>query len=48
MFLVAFLGYGLTGLGSFAFHSTLRYPMQLWDELAMIYSTCLVRSLRSG
>ena len=42
VFLVAFLGYGITGLGSMAFHTTLKYHMQLWDELAMIYSTCLV------
>ncbi|KAA8566785.1 hypothetical protein EYC84_009885 [Monilinia fructicola] len=28
--------------GSFLFHSTLKYPMQLVDELSMIYTTCLM------
>ena len=27
-----------TGLGSFAFHGTLLYSMQLWDELSMVWS----------
>lgn len=27
-----------TGVGSFAFHSTLRFSMQLWDELSMVWS----------
>lgn len=30
------------GTGSFLFHSTLKYPMQLVDELSMIYTTCLM------
>ncbi|KAF7951890.1 hypothetical protein EAE96_007187 [Botrytis aclada] len=42
VFLVAFLGYGAVGTGSFLFHSTLKYPMQLVDELSMIYTTCLM------
>ncbi|EGD86661.1 hypothetical protein H112_05167 [Trichophyton rubrum D6] len=42
IFQVAFLGYLLVGLGSFLFHSTLKYPMQLVDELSMIYTTCLM------
>ncbi|OKL60227.1 hypothetical protein UA08_04625 [Talaromyces atroroseus] len=42
VFLVAFLGYLLVGTGSFLFHSTLKYPMQLVDELSMIYTTCLM------
>ncbi|EPE32368.1 alkaline ceramidase [Glarea lozoyensis ATCC 20868] len=42
VFLVAFLGYLLVGSGSFAFHSTLKYPMQLVDELSMIYTACLM------
>lgn len=42
IFFVTFAGYLLTGLGSFAFHSTLKYPMQLVDELSMIYTTCLM------
>jgi len=36
------VGYLLVGTGSFLFHATLKYPMQLVDELSMIYTTCLV------
>ncbi|KAL3420759.1 alkaline phytoceramidase [Phlyctema vagabunda] len=42
IFLVSFMSYMLVGSGSFAFHSTLKYPMQLVDELSMIYSTCIM------
>ncbi|EMD01248.1 hypothetical protein BAUCODRAFT_29697 [Baudoinia panamericana UAMH 10762] len=42
VFFVAFVGYLIVGLGSFAFHATLKYPMQLVDELGMIYTTCLM------
>lgn len=42
VFLVAFIGYLLVGTGSFLFHATLKYPMQLVDELSMIYTTCLM------
>ncbi|KAK5168093.1 alkaline ceramidase ydc1 [Saxophila tyrrhenica] len=42
VFFVAYLGYLLVGAGSFAFHATLKYPMQLVDELSMIYTTCLM------
>ncbi|KAF4556973.1 Ceramidase-like protein [Elsinoe fawcettii] len=42
IFLVTFIGYFLVGTGSFAFHATLKYPMQLVDELSMIYTTCLM------
>ncbi|KAJ9668705.1 alkaline ceramidase ydc1 [Coniosporium apollinis] len=42
IFLVTFIGYLLVGIGSFLFHSTLKYPMQLVDELSMIYTTCLM------
>ncbi|KAF2740007.1 alkaline ceramidase-like protein [Polyplosphaeria fusca] len=42
VFLVAFVGYLLVGSGSFAFHASLKYPMQLVDELSMIYTTCLM------
>jgi len=42
IFLVAFIGYGIVGTGSFLFHATLKYPMQLVDELSMIYTTCLM------
>ncbi|MCJ1273724.1 hypothetical protein MMC21_001517 [Puttea exsequens] len=42
IFLVSFIGYLLVGTGSFLFHATLKYPMQLVDELSMIYTTCLM------
>ncbi|KAH9838958.1 Ceramidase [Teratosphaeria destructans] len=42
IFFLAFIGFLLVGSGSFAFHSTLKYPMQLVDELSMIYTTCLM------
>jgi len=42
IFLITFVGYLIVGSGSFAFHSTLKYPMQLVDELSMIYTTCLM------
>ncbi|KAF3393028.1 Alkaline ceramidase 3 [Talaromyces pinophilus] len=42
VFEIAFYGYLLVGTGSFLFHSTLKYPMQLVDELSMIYTTCLM------
>ncbi|KAJ5297611.1 hypothetical protein N7508_007860 [Penicillium antarcticum] len=42
IFIVSLLGYLVVGTGSFLFHSTLKYPMQLVDELSMIYTTCLM------
>ncbi|KAL2207143.1 alkaline phytoceramidase [Sarocladium strictum] len=42
IFAVAFLGYAAVGTGSVLFHATLKYPMQLVDELGMIYTTCLM------
>ncbi|KAF1968376.1 alkaline phytoceramidase [Bimuria novae-zelandiae CBS 107.79] len=42
VFLVSYIGYLLVGTGSFLFHATLKYPMQLIDELSMIYTTCLM------
>lgn len=42
IFFITYFGYLLVGSGSFAFHSTLKYPMQLVDELSMIYTTCLM------
>ncbi|OLN92899.1 Alkaline ceramidase 3 [Colletotrichum chlorophyti] len=42
IFLIAYLGYLIVGLGSTAFHTSLKYPMQLVDELSMIYTTCLM------
>ncbi|KAK3696545.1 alkaline ceramidase ydc1 [Vermiconidia calcicola] len=42
IFFITFFGYLVVGSGSFAFHATLKYPMQLVDELSMIYTTCLM------
>ncbi|KAK7951908.1 alkaline ceramidase-like protein [Apiospora aurea] len=42
IFFVAFMGYTVVGMGSTFFHATLKYPMQLVDELAMIYTTCFM------
>ncbi|KAF5546758.1 YPC1-alkaline ceramidase [Fusarium napiforme] len=42
VFVIAYLGYLLVGCGSFAFHATLSYPMQLVDELSMIYTTSIL------
>ncbi|KAI0404959.1 ceramidase-domain-containing protein [Xylaria palmicola] len=42
IFFITFIGYILVGCGSTLFHATLKYPMQLVDELAMIYTTCFM------
>ncbi|KAK4039792.1 ceramidase-domain-containing protein [Parachaetomium inaequale] len=42
VFILAFLGYIVVGLGSMAFHTTLKYEMQLADELPMIYTVCIM------
>lgn len=42
VFIVLYLGYMIVGLGSMAFHATLKYSMQLADELPMIYTTCIM------
>ncbi|KAJ9157579.1 Alkaline ceramidase 3 [Pleurostoma richardsiae] len=42
VFVVGYIGYLIVGLGSMAFHSTLKYSMQLADELPMIYTTCVL------
>lgn len=42
IFEIAYFGYFLVGFGSFMFHTTLKYPWQLVDELNMIYTTCLM------
>ncbi|PSR91935.1 ceramidase [Coniella lustricola] len=42
VFIISFLGYMVVGLGSMAFHATMKYSMQLADELPMIYTTCVV------
>ncbi|KAF8514763.1 ceramidase-domain-containing protein [Gautieria morchelliformis] len=36
-YFASFAGFGLVGIGSFAFHATLLYEAQLADELPMIY-----------
>ncbi|KAF7507232.1 hypothetical protein GJ744_010790 [Endocarpon pusillum] len=41
-FLVGFISYLAIGLASFCFHTTLKYSTQLLDELAMIYTTCIM------
>uniref|UniRef100_UPI00358E40CF alkaline ceramidase 3 n=1 Tax=Myxine glutinosa TaxID=7769 RepID=UPI00358E40CF len=41
-YLVAFLGLAVVGIGSWWFHMTLLYQMQLLDELPMIYSCCIL------
>ncbi|XP_072900373.1 alkaline ceramidase 3 isoform X4 [Hemitrygon akajei] len=40
-YLAAFLGLAAVGIGSWCFHMTLKYEMQLLDELPMIYSCCI-------
>uniref|UniRef100_F6WLB3 Alkaline ceramidase n=1 Tax=Ornithorhynchus anatinus TaxID=9258 RepID=F6WLB3_ORNAN len=40
-YLAAYLGVTVVGLGSWCFHMTLQYEMQLLDELPMIYSCCV-------
>lgn len=42
VFAVAYAGYFAVGIGSLSYHATLKYPMQLVDELSMIYTTCLM------
>jgi dihydroceramidase len=42
VFVVGYAGYLLVGIGSFMFHTTLKYEWQLFDELYMIYTTCLM------
>ncbi|KAL2068082.1 hypothetical protein VTL71DRAFT_16180 [Oculimacula yallundae] len=42
VFLLGFISYLVIGLGSVCFHTTLKYPMQLLDELSMIYTTCIM------
>ncbi|KAH6627961.1 ceramidase-domain-containing protein [Chaetomium tenue] len=42
VFALVFLGYIVVGLGSMAFHTTLKYEMQLADELPMIYTVCIM------
>ncbi|TGZ79692.1 alkaline phytoceramidase [Ascodesmis nigricans] len=47
IFTVTFCGLLCVGVGSFLFHATLWYSMQLVDELSMLYTTLLVCWLAS-
>ncbi|XP_066555671.1 alkaline ceramidase 3 isoform X1 [Amia ocellicauda] len=40
-YVFAYLGLTAVGIGSWCFHMTLQYKMQLLDELPMIYSCCV-------
>lgn len=42
IFVIAYIGYMIVGMGSTAFHASLKYSWQLVDELSMIYTTCLM------
>ncbi|KAH8782858.1 ceramidase [Diaporthe sp. PMI_573] len=42
VFLVAYISYMIIGLASFIYHASLKYWMQLFDELSMIYTTCIL------
>lgn len=42
IYLLSLIYMAFTGLGSIAFHSTLKYEMQLWDELSMVWSALFV------
>lgn len=41
-YLMSLVFLAFVGLGSMAFHATLSYPMQLWDELSMMWSGLFV------
>lgn len=45
-FMVAFLAVAVVGFGSWAFHMTLLYPMQLADEFPMVWSTSVMTYLQ--
>ncbi|XP_041096217.1 alkaline ceramidase 3 isoform X4 [Polyodon spathula] len=40
-YVFAYVGLAAVGIGSWCFHMTLQYEMQLLDELPMIYSCCV-------
>lgn len=41
-FILCYLGIALVGFGSFAFHLTLKYEMQMMDELPMLFTSTLL------
>jgi len=41
-FLLAYISLGVIGIGSFMFHATLMYEMQLMDELPMLFTVCVL------
>jgi len=41
-FLAAYISLGVIGIGSFLFHATLMYEMQLMDELPMLFTVCVL------
>ncbi|KAI9329180.1 ceramidase [Obelidium mucronatum] len=40
-YIVGFCSIGIMGLGSFMFHASLKYEMQLMDEIPMLLSVCI-------
>uniref|UniRef100_A0A9L0RAK1 Alkaline ceramidase n=1 Tax=Equus caballus TaxID=9796 RepID=A0A9L0RAK1_HORSE len=40
-YIASYLALTVVGMGSWCFHMTLKYEMQLLDELPMIYSCCI-------
>jgi len=45
-YMLAFFAVAVVGFGSWAFHMTLLYPMQLADEFPMVWSTSVMTYLQ--
>lgn len=45
-YMIAFIAVAVVGFGSWAFHMTLLYPMQLADEFPMVWSTSVMTYLQ--